>query len=178
MIKIRKATQEDFELISYLGRTTFKESFGDLFLPEELNQYLHVTFNPLKIKESLLKEDNFYSIIFFKQQPAGYFKLKRNSALNSRQEKMQIQLQKIYVLKEYLDFGLGSSMIKEIFSFAKDCDCPLIWLVVLQTNTRAIRYYIKHGFVIIKEHDYQIGSKNLKFHIMAKNLKPGETGYS
>ena len=176
MIKIRKATREDFELISYLGQTTFKESFGDLFLPQELNEYLQATFNPLKIKESLLKENNFYSIVYFKQQPAGYFKLKRNSGLNGKEQQMQIQLQKIYVLKDYLDLGLGNTMMKEIFSFAKSRNCPLIWLVVLQSNTRALRYYVKHGFIIIKEHAYQIGSKNLKFHIMAKNLKTEESG--
>ncbi len=178
MIKIRKASQEDFEIISYLGRTTFKESFGDLFSPEELDEYLHAAFNPLKIKESLQKHNNFYGIVYFNQHPAGYYKLKLNSGLNGKEEQMQIQLQKIYVLKDYLDLGLGNTMMTEIFSFAKSWNGTLIWLVVLQTNTRAIRYYVKHGFIINKEHYYQIGSKNLKFHIMAKNLKTEESGDS
>ena len=176
MIKIRKATHEDFEIISYLGNQTFKESFGDLFLPQELDEYLHAAFNPLKIKGSLLKQDNFYGIVYIDQIPAGYYKLKLKSDLSGKEEQMLIQLQKIYILNEYLDLGLGNSMMQEIFSFAKDCNGSLIWLVVLQTNLRAIRYYVKNGFEIFKEHFYQIGSKNLKFHIMTRNINTQESG--
>ena len=45
-----------------------------------------------------------------------------------------------------------------------------IWLSVLNSNDRAINFYLKNGFTNIGTHDFQIGKESFDFNVMSKNL--------
>jgi hypothetical protein len=54
---------------------------------------------------------------------------------------------------------------------AKENGFSKIWLSVLNSNERAINFYIKNGFMEIGNHDFQIGKENFEFIAMSKKLK-------
>lgn len=80
-----------------------------------------------------------------------------------------VQLQKIYVLGDYLHLKLGREMLKNIFSLKEMKDCRIMWLAVLHTNIRAIKFYEHQGFEQLKKYHYQIGSHLLEYELMIKN---------
>lgn len=167
--EIRRAAPEDAATIALLGRVTFTETFGHLFAdcPHDRQTYLSITFGVAKIEESLCKPQNFYWLAFTDRLPVGYAKLKHPSP--ARGMPNAAQLQKIYVLHDQLGAGLGSSLLTGTLREAQQ-RAPTIWLDMLRENTRAVRFYQKHGFVSIGQDTYTIGSQTFEFDLMAKEL--------
>lgn len=170
MVTIKIATISDAPVISFLGKQTFTETFGFLFTEDELNQYLEDTFNLKKLESSLLKPHNIFEIMYYDDKPVGYCKVKVGSNYNDSIDKTHVQLQKIYILKEYLGKKLGAVLLKYVFDLSEIKKCELIWLVVLHTNARAIKFYENHGFEKLKKYYYTIGKHNLEYELMVKKL--------
>lgn len=63
------------------------------------------------------------------------------------------QIIELYVDSFFENHGIGSKLIK----FAiEQMDCNFLW--VLEKNTKAIRFYQRHGFVITDEKQYEEGT--------------------
>jgi ribosomal protein S18 acetylase RimI-like enzyme len=170
MIFITKADISDAAAIASLGKITFTETFGDLFTKQELEDYLVKTFNFEKILNSLKKQNNKYWIAFNDDNPVGYAKIKLYSNIVGMGNIEQIQLQKIYILKAYLNIKIGSALLKEIMASKELKTGSLVWLVVLSTNERAIRFYEKSGFTKFKKHYHQIGKTNFEYELMIREI--------
>ena len=169
--EIKIAKKEDAAVIALLGRVTFTETFGDLFNDQQdLPDYFDSTFSVAKIENSISNSNNIYWIAFVDRLPVGYAKLKLNSKSEFIQEAQTCQLQKIYVLKDYQALKIGFELQNSLLKFAKEKSCHQIWLSVLNSNERAINFYLKNGFTHIGNHDFQIGKENFDFILMSKKL--------
>ena len=170
-IEIRLAKKEDAQFIALLGRVTFTETFGHLFRDQkDLIDYYNHTFSVQKIENGMKKQNNIFWIAFVNQLPVGYAKLKLNSQSEFIDSKDVCQLQKIYVLKDFLSMNIGFELQDSLLKKAKDLSFDKIWLSVLNSNERAINFYKKTGFEKIGNHDFQIGKENFEFIAMNKQL--------
>ncbi len=171
MEQIRLANKEDAAIIALLGRITFKETFGDLFNDfEGLENYLDATFGVDKIERSIQKEINVYWVAFVDRLPVGYAKLKLDSPSTFLSANKVGQLQKIYVLKDFLSMKIGKRLQDILLEKAKSNGCEHIWLSVYKGNQRAIRFYEKNDFITIGEHKFSIGKDKFDFMAMSKQL--------
>lgn len=169
-MKISKATDSDAKDIAHLARVTFTETFGHYFSDKtDLENYLDLTFNIQKLKNSLKKPNNVYWLAHVDNLPVGYAKLKLNSPTPFIKEQGVCQLQKIYVLKDYLSKKVGLALQNVLLDEAQN-KASKIWLSVLKENLRAIRFYEKNGFKKIGDHDFQIGKEHFEFQAMVKSL--------
>ncbi|MBT8184023.1 MAG: GNAT family N-acetyltransferase [Eudoraea sp.] len=163
------ANRADASIIALLGRITFTETFGHLFKDkQDLVNYYASTFSVDKIKNSLAKSNNVYWIAFADKLAVGYAKLKLNSQSEFIAERKICQLQKIYVLKDFLSAKIGFELQNRLLKKAKEKSCGKIWLSVLKSNERAINFYLKNGFQKIGDHNFQIGKENFDFIAMVK----------
>ena len=98
----------------------------------------------------------------------------QNLSLNSESEFIEskdvCQLQKIYVLKDFLSMGIGFELQDALLNEAKELGFKKVWLSVLNSNERAINFYKKTGFESIGNHDFQIGKENFEFIAMLKTM--------
>ena len=171
MEQIRLAKKEDAAIIALLGRITFKETFGDLFNDQEgLTTYLDTTFGVDKIERSIQKEINVYWVASVDGLPVGYAKLKLDSPSTFVTSKNMGQLQKIYVLKDFLSMKIGKQLQDILLEKAKSSGCEHIWLSVYKGNQRAIRFYEKNDFKTVGEHQFSIGKDTFDFMAMSKQL--------
>lgn len=46
--------------------------------------------------------------------------------------------------------GIGINLIEKVVETAKDCKCKRVWLITTNDNTKAIRFYQRRGFDMIK----------------------------
>lgn len=53
------------------------------------------------------------------------------------------------VLKDFENQGVGSALMREMFSFCKKKDVTLIRLKVSNNSSKAYHFYLKHNFVCI-----------------------------
>lgn len=171
MIKIRPAIDTDAANIALLGKMTFKESFGHLFDNNgDLKNYLSKTFSNEKIRSGLAKEKNKFFIAFKDNQPAGYAKLKLDSPSIFVNDNHISQLQKIYVLKEFLGLKIGKQLQSAVFEEANVSGAKKIWLSVWIGNQRAINFYRKGNWEDLGQHTFAIGSHKFDFLAMIKDL--------
>jgi len=160
---LRPATPADAAIIALLGRITFAETFGSLFRErqDDLSTYLDATFDVTKLERSLDKRENSYWLAHRQRLPVGYAKLKHPSPPPRRTEHA-CQLQKIYVLREFLGQRIGCDLMREVMRAAAE-RAPLLWLDVLQENTRAARFYERFGFAAAGADTYAIGAQRFSF---------------
>jgi ribosomal protein S18 acetylase RimI-like enzyme len=171
-IEIRIANKEDAGFIALLGRITFTETFGHFFKDkQDLLDYYDSTFSVDKIENSISKPNNVFWIAFVNRLAVGYAKLKLNSQSEFIVQKNVCQLQKIYVLKDFLSMKIGFELQNLLLKKAKEKGNSKIWLSVLNNNERAVNFYIKNGFMEIGNHNFQIGKEDFKFIAMSKQLE-------
>jgi ribosomal protein S18 acetylase RimI-like enzyme len=170
-VEIRLAKKEDAQFIALLGRVTFTETFGHFFRdPKDLRDYYDRTFSVQKIEDGIEKPNNIFWIAFVNRLPVGYAKLKLHSNSEFIESTDVCQLQKIYVLKDFLSMGIGFKLQDSLLKKAKELNFNNVWLSVLNSNERAISFYQKTGFETIGRHDFQIGKENFEFIAMKKEL--------
>lgn len=171
MTKIRLAKREDAIAIAMLGRTTFSEAFGHLFSDKEgLRVYLNKTFSVEKIETSLEKQNNVYWIALVDRLPVGYAKLKLRSSCEFIEEVRISQLQKIYVLQDFLSMKIGKQLQNVLLERASKSGSRKIWLSVYKGNERAISFYKKNNFEEVGRHQFNIGHDTFAFLAMSKHL--------
>ncbi|MGI9552289.1 MAG: GNAT family N-acetyltransferase [Aurantibacter sp.] len=170
-IKISVAKRTDARFIALLGRVTFAETFGHYFGDKnDLLEYCDATFSVGKIENGLAKKNNLYWIAFVNRLPVGYAKLKLNSPSEFIDIDNVCQLQKIYILKDFLSMKIGFELQNRLLERAKEIGFSQIWLSVLQDNKRAILFYQNNGFKKIGGHNFKIGNEHFEFMAMSKIL--------
>lgn len=171
MLEIKKASILDAEIIGQLGRTTFTQAFGHLFRDQnDLLEYLDRTFSVPKLKSSLNKAVNIFWIAYWNNLPVGYAKLKLFSPSEVIGLKNICQLQKIYVLRDFLSKKIGLELQNVLLTEANQKGFELIWLSVWEGNSRAIKFYEKTNYRNVGEHNFAIGKEQFKFQVMALDL--------
>ena len=170
-ILIRKATIEDAEFIALLARVTFTETFGNHFRDrQDLINYYDATFSVSKLRSSIAKANNIFWIAFCDDLPVGYAKLKLLSKSEFIESNSASQLQKIYVLSDYLSMKIGKKLQEYIFEEVQQIKSKYLWLSVLKTNERAISFYKLIGFEHIGEHTFDIGKEHFVYCAMKKDF--------
>ena len=120
-IEIRLAKKEDAQFIALLGRITFTETFGHFFRDQkDLIDYYNLTFSVQKIEDGIKKPNNIFWIAFVNRLPIGYAKLKLYSNSEFIESKDVCQLQKIYVLKDFLSMKIGFGLQDLLLKKAKE----------------------------------------------------------
>jgi len=170
-IETRLATGSDAQLIALLGRITFSQTFGHLFRePQDLLNYCNTVFSVMKIESSLSEANSVFWLAFVDQLPVGYAKLKCNETSPFVSTERVCQLQKIYVLKDFLSLGIGLNLQRRLLEKAASMKFETIWLSVLKGNERALKFYTKSDFKIVGSHRFQIGQENFEFNVMSNTL--------
>jgi ribosomal protein S18 acetylase RimI-like enzyme len=171
--KVLKAQLDDAGVIALLGRITFKQTFGYLFVDrqDDLLAYLDRTFGVGKIMRSMGDPRKEYWLAFADGLPVGYAKLKYPSLTPLLDGEGVGQLQKIYVLKDFLEQGIGKLLLQTVLDHSVNLEIDALWLDVLNENARAIRFYEREGFDALGEDTYTIGALTFEFHLMFRRVK-------
>jgi diamine N-acetyltransferase len=153
--------------IATIGKKSFRNAFEHLFRSKvELFEYLEHTYEPVKLAKSMRKGNNVYFLAMFDKQPAGFAKVKMSSLNEHIESIAQMELQKIFVLPEYRDYGIGTALLNEVKSLADEIYPDYIWLNTHISNNKALRFYEKNGFEVINKDFFTVGSQVFEYHVM------------
>ena len=154
---IRKAVDKDFELLAKLGNDTFYETWKDVNTPEDMAVYLKKAFDPKEILKDIQEPSNTFLILFFEDKPIGYAKLRRDRTYDEFNNESAIEIERIYVFKEYHSMKAGAKLMNESLKIANEEKHKWMWLGVNVDNHKAINFYKAYGFVIFGEKGFQLG---------------------
>jgi len=171
-VKVIQASAAHATIIAGIGKTAFLHAFGHLFNSrEELQQYLDHTYDTDKLIASLGKENNIYFLALLNEQPVGFAKLKKHSLNQQIESFAQTELQKIYVLSEYHGTGAGNALLQECIKLARELQADELWLDTHINNTRAIRFYERHGFQKHDKYFFTIGTQLFEYDLMVMDIE-------
>ena len=137
---------------------------------EDMQAYLDLAFHPETIKTHLADPDITFLIAFFKGDPVGYSKLKRNSFPPELVNKRCIQLERIYALQAFVGKKIGKALMEACLKIAKEENFESIWLSVWQDNQIAIKFYKQWGFKVIGYKQFVIGKEINDDYVMALEI--------
>ena len=159
-VQIRRGTVKDAETLAPLAVVIFNEAFADnpLNKPEDMRAYIAEAFSLEKTRRELAETDSIFFIAEAAGEMIGYAKLKEFATEDCITDKNPIELQRLYVLKNFHGQKIAEKLMNECFDIARSRNFQTMWLGVWEHNYRAQRFYEKHGFRQIGEHIFQLGS--------------------
>lgn len=143
-----------------LSRQTFFETFAAENTPANMQAFLDKAFQ----QEGLLKEiNNPHSVFYFAKNGdniIGYLKINTGAAQTELQEKDGIEIERIYVLKEFQGQKAGQLMLDKALQMGREKNAAYVWLGVWEKNTKAISFYAKNGFIVFSSHIFRFGDED------------------
>lgn len=168
-ITIRKAVASDAPSLALLARITFEQAFGHVWTDKPvLRDYLNTTFSGIKILSSLQKSNNHFWLALADDLPVGYVKMKEYSPYDALTDPRPAQLQKIYMLQDFIGQRIGEQLQNEVFSKMHFLGLRTLWLAVWDGNEKAIRFYERHGFNKTARYAYDFKSMHFEYEILTK----------
>jgi len=168
-ITLRKIQPSNLRQLQYIGKQTFIETFAHLNTEADMQEYLNKSFTD----EVLLNElDNPNSAFYFAEKDThviGYLKLNFGTAQTEMQGDDAVEIERIYVLREFHGQKVGQLLYDKAIEIAQQRNAGFVWLGVWEKNERAIAFYEKNRFVAFDKHTFRLGT-DIQTDIMMKLL--------
>jgi len=150
MITLRKAKEEDVEIIRDIAAATWPSTYLDIIGQAQIDYMLDKMYN----KGELLKQFMEGHIFLIAEEGEKQFGFAGYSIIEH--EARIYKLHKLYVLPSAHGKGVGKILINEVFNQVKDAGGRALQLHVNKHN-KAKDFYLKGGFTIKESVKLDIG---------------------
>ena len=127
-------------------------------------------FNADKLATDLKDDSILYYVTRLDANPVGVIKLKLDQPIPGVEGQNGMELEKIYLRREFVGQGIGSNMMEMCLTLARDHHEDNIWLDVLKSNQRGIKFYQSYGYDIVGEIEFSTDLLNIGMFVMSKDL--------
>lgn len=156
-IEIKKAAITDLKLLQEIGKLTFSETFSSLNTDANMTQYLTEGFSDKKLTTELENKNSEFYFALYGGKVIGYLKINSGESQTEIKDKHAIEIERIYILKDYQGKNLGQMLYDKAISIAREKNVTYVWLGVWEENSKAINFYKKNGFVEFDKHIFKLG---------------------
>ena len=160
MPMIEMAQSTDVNTIRGLSIATFAETFASLNTEEDMEQYNERHFSTDELQREIDNPDSTFMVAKVDGVPAGYMKVNVGDAQTEEMLGNRMEVQRLYILRQYKRNGLGARFMHTAFDMARAQGKSVIWLGVWEHNDAAIAFYKRMGFVQFGSHDF-VGSSQV-----------------
>lgn len=156
-IGIKKVTLNDIGQLQQIGRKTFYETFSTGNTEENMTKYLNEGFSTEKLTVELNDKNAEFYFATLDNTVIGYLKINFGQSQTELQDDKALEIERIYVLKEFHGKKVGQVIYEKAIEIAKQKNADYVWLGVWEENPRAISFYKKNGFVEFDKHIFKLG---------------------
>lgn len=157
-IEITPVTLSDIGPFQQISRQTFTETFAAGNTEENLKKYLEESFSIEKLTAELNDTNTETYFAKLHHQVIGYLKLNYGPSQTEMQDEGALEIERIYVLKEFYGKNVGQLLYQKALQVARQKNANYVWLGVWEENARAIQFYKKNGFVAFDKHIFKLGN--------------------
>jgi diamine N-acetyltransferase len=166
MSSILIAGIEHINLVKDIAGQTWPAAYHDILSPEQMQYMLNLFYSEASLQEQMLQKQHKFIIIFDNDAAAGFAAY----SPKSNKEPTVYRLHKIYIHPGQQGRGTGKILLDYIISDIKNNNATALELNVNRHN-KALLFYQKLGFEIIKEEDIDIGNGYfMNDYVMLKQL--------
>lgn len=161
-----KCTWEDVLKLQELSIKTYRETFEAYNSEENMKEYLDRAYETQCLKAEIADPNVNYLFLQNGSSTVGYIRLNQAPSQSDINDEKSLEIQRIYVLKEFKGQGAGTVMIRLAIEEAKKLQKEYIWLGVWEKNKKALEFYNKKGFKNIGVHTFVMGDDAQNDYIM------------
>ena len=170
-IDIKKASINDVNQLQKIARQTFFETFSAANSIDNMKRYLEEGFSLEKLTSELNNKSSEFYFATIDKKVIGYLKLNFGQSQTELKDDKALEIERIYVLKEFHGKNVGQLLYEKAMQTAKQADADYVWLGVWEENPRAITFYKKNGFVEFDKHIFHLGDDEQTDIMMKLQLK-------
>jgi GNAT superfamily N-acetyltransferase len=168
---IRPARVEDALRLTELAERTFRDAFGPLNTPSDIESYCVGAFSH-EIQLNEIRDPVADTLVV--EQGDGliaYAQLTRSTPPPCVVGTVPIELKRFYVLQTLHGAGLAPVLMDAVTRCASGRAADVLWLGVWEMNARARRFYDKCGFREVGEHRFVLGADEQRDVVMVKRIE-------
>jgi len=170
-IEIKKVTLSEIDELRSISRQTFFETFADGNTESDMKKYLDENFSIDKLTSELIIPESEFYFASIDNKAIGYLKLNFGQAQTELKDQKALEIERIYVLKEFHGKKVGQILFDTALQIAERIKADYVWLGVWEKNERAISFYRKNGFAEFDKHIFKLGNDEQTDIMMKLNLK-------
>lgn len=159
-IRLRAATPADAEALAALGRDAFKQTFGHLYQPDDLQQFLDGVYAPALQEQEILSPHTYVMLAGDADGALlGYAMTGPCKLPVPHPDEADYELHRIYLLAQAKGQGIGSALLQDALRYCKEKAASAVYVGVWSGNRAAQHFYRKHGFVHIANYHFMVGNQ-------------------
>jgi ribosomal protein S18 acetylase RimI-like enzyme len=158
-IEIVQINHSQIAALQQIGLKTFAETFAESNSAENMAKYLEEAYAYEKISAELNDANSFFYFAMLDEKVIGYLKLNMGVSQTELKDNDALEIERIYVLKEFHGKKVGQLLFDKAIQIAKEQHVAYVWLGVWEENKRALQFYTKNGFVEFDQHVFVLGDE-------------------
>ncbi len=163
-MSITAATTKDIALIQSIAKETWPSTYGEILSTAQIEYMLEMMYSEAAILHQIEQLEHHFFIYKENNQAIAFLSIQLNVVENVA------KIHKIYALPSSQGKGIGKKMIQFAEDFSVKHQQKLLQLNV-NKNNRAVSFYQKMGFEILKEENIAIGNGFwMEDFVMQKNI--------
>lgn len=166
---IRRATHADAERVVDITRRNFTETFGHLYVPEDLAYFLDNSYS-VEVHRGLL-DDPAYAIWLLERdgEAIGHALAGPAGLPHPDVAKGDGELKRLYILKDAHNGGWGTRLFQAALDWLLRDGPRTLWVGVWSENFGAQRFYARYGFEQVGDYLFPVGAVNDLEFILRRN---------
>jgi ribosomal protein S18 acetylase RimI-like enzyme len=169
-IEIKIVLPNDLVVLQNISRMTFFETFSETNTEGNMAKYLEEELSLERLATELKNKDSEFYFAVLDDDIIGYLKLNFGQSQTELQDDKALEIERIYVLKEFHGKNVGQVLYDKAMQIACRAAINYVWLGVWEENERAINFYKKNGFVEFDQHIFKLGEDEQTDIMMKKTL--------
>jgi ribosomal protein S18 acetylase RimI-like enzyme len=158
-IKIEQINHSHIAALQQIGRQTFSETFAESNTAKNMAKYLEEAYSYEKLSAELNNPNSFFYFAMLDEKIIGYLKLNMGASQTELKDNNAIEIERIYVLKDFHGKKVGQLLFDKAIEVAKAKHVAYVWLGVWEKNKRALQFYTKNGFIEFDQHVFVLGDE-------------------
>ena len=151
MPRVKKVGAESIPIIQELAHTIWAIAYSSIISPQQMQYMLHLFYSDIALQKQL-QEGHRFILALDEDTPIGF----ATYSPKHLKEPLVYRLHKLYINPNQQGKGVGKLLLDFIINDIKPLQAAQLELNVNRKN-KAINFYKKYGFTILKEEDIDIG---------------------
>ena len=167
---IRHATVADAAALTELGRRTYSDTFAADNTPDDLSAFLDATYSTELQARELADPSLTYLVVESENRMIAFALIRQGKRNPCIDDAGAIELQRFYVDRSSHGTGVAQQLMTACVDYTASCGAETLFLGVWERNSRALRFYGKHGFRAVGTQIFRVGSDDQTDIVMARSL--------
>jgi diamine N-acetyltransferase len=155
---VRRANPSDAAALARIASETFVATFGHLYPPEDLQEYLGKTYAIAKCREQLANPAmGVWFATLGSDEPVGFIVVGPCKLPVANLESTAGEVQQLYVYSKHHNLRLGSRLLDTALDWLHSEGRTPLYVGVWSQNLGAQRLYERYGFKKVGEYGFPVG---------------------